>query len=98
MKTFDHEWIDGFIYVWRDDDAANWREQLVLDPIVDLWQRPITGADNPDDFRGYVDWHFDIWESRGWREEDTREALRYAAQQVDEQKLIEDLKMQRLEV
>lgn len=90
IKTFDHEWIDGVIYVWRDDGGVNWREQVVLEPVVTHHQRPDSHADNPDDFRGYVDWHFEVWDqSQGWRDEDTREAMRYAAGMVDEQKLIE---------
>ena len=91
MKTFDHEWVNGSVYVWRDDGAVDCEEQLVLIPVVTHHQKPDSGADNPDDFRGYVDWHLEIWEqTSGWRDDDTQEAIRYAAGFMNEQELLED--------
>ena len=89
MKSFDCEFAQGMVYVWRDDGDPNCEESIVLDPVVTHHQKPDSGADNPDDYYGYIDWHFEVWEKTdGWKDEDTREAIAYAAGFIDEKELV----------
>ena len=92
MKSFDHEFVNGYVYVWRDDIECDDATEvaIILDPVLDHYQKPDSLADNPDDYYGYIDWHFEEWDhTDGWDDNDTQDAMTYAQGLVSDREVLE---------
>lgn len=93
MKSFDHEWIHEYLYVWRDDtDVDHEAPTVIFHVVIDSHRKPDSLADNPDDFYGYTDWHLEpLEQSPDWNEADTPDAHLYATYQVEQSNIEEAL-------
>lgn len=92
LKQFSHDFEEGYFIVWRDDiDAPETEEYLVLEPVVDYHQKPMSNACNPYDYYGYTDGHLEVYDkTNGWNDRDTEEAVSYVEGFVNYEEFLDD--------